>query len=351
MYATITNPDDLWQPKPYIRGVYEASLTVSSLLNSGIVRAPEASAWKGAIQGGGQTLTVEVLPSDLPGESSPHVANRTSTPESLSSGSQQAAVFDREKIWSIHDLSKRKTGMDILMNDIGTKFGRWLAADFEKEISAVLRGAFGPLRWAEGKTEDDFALGMHAIDSVSTATPKILSPTSVRTVKDKFGQFSNRFTTIVVHSHVNHWLEQTYANLYNGDHRRSPNPISSDPIISGPSQFLGTWMGMRLVVSDAVGTVVEGGKTIYATYLTGPGTVLTSEQAMMDYDISRPPHSWSNSVGFSWSDIVHIDGLTWKGGDNIVNGLPRSQLANATNWSLVYDHRNVPLARIATALS
>ncbi|MYG63621.1 MAG: hypothetical protein F4025_08850 [Synechococcus sp. SB0669_bin_7] len=96
------------------------------------------------------------------------------------------------------------------------------------------------------------------------------------------------------------------------------------------------------MVSDAVETLVDGNTTYYATYISAPGVIITTKQARL---VSEKEGAQAT---FRWSDIVHVDGVTWKGGDRIIDGLPRCQLATAANWELVDKPRNVPIVRITT---
>lgn len=313
---TNTNLENLRCRSPYVRGIYESALQVPTLLNSGLVRSEPPESFNGEILGGGQTLVVEGRPSDLEGDSKPLVPGVTSTPIRMIDDCQTAAVFDREKIWPISDPEFRRPDRNVLMNSIGVEFGRWLARDFEKEITALSKGVFGPLRRTSAEKAQDYALGIHTIDAGHDDSPTTLTPRTICKAKDKFGQFSTRLSMMVIHPAVHHWL------------KTHPHP---------------TWQKLKIVVSDAVETFVEDSITYYATYISAPGVIITAEHARLDHEIQ------SNSVRFKWSDIVHMDGVDWIGDANaIANSLPRCQLASAANWKLLYPHKNVPIVRITT---
>ena len=313
---TNTNLENLRCRSPYVRGIYESALQVPTLLNSGLVRSEPPESFNGEILGGGQTLVLNVLLSNLEGDSKPYFPGATSTPESMTSGPQMAVVLDRKKNWPISNHEFRRPDRNVLMNNIGIEFGHWLAQDFEKEITALLKGVFGPLRRTSPEQARNYALVTHTIDAGHDDSPTTLTTSTIHKARGKFSDFPNRLSMMVIHSAVHQWRPDIYPR----------------------------WQGLKVVVSDAVETFVDGNTTYYATYISAPGVIITAEHAKLDYEIQ------SNSVRFKWSDIVHMDGVGWIGDAKaIANGLPRSQLA-AANWGLLHPHKNVPIVRITTTV-
>lgn len=311
-----TNQDDLRHLPSDKQRIYESSLQVPTLLNSGLVRSKPPEWFGGKIQGGGQTLVVD-LPLDLEGDAEPYAPGRTITPAILTSISQRIAVFDRQKDWSIGSIGIQRIGVDTFMNDLRVKFGHWLAQQFEKEVTALLKGVFGPLRRTNTQNTGDYALGSHTIDAEHDDSPTIITPDTICQARDRLGQFSNRLKRIVVHSDVRPYLP--------------------------PDEVL-CRQGLKVVVSDVVGNPCGCNTTYYATYISAPDVIITAEKPRLVYEQERI------HVTFSWSDIVHVNGVTWKGDDRIIDGLPRCQLARATNWELVDKPRNVPIVRITTTV-
>ncbi|MCY4331614.1 MAG: hypothetical protein OXC96_03735 [Cyanobacteria bacterium MAG CAR1_bin_15] len=208
--------------------------------------------------------------------------------------------------------------MDSFMDYLVVKFGRWLARDFEKEVTALLKGVFGPLRRTSTQNARGFALGIHTIDAEHDDSPTTLTLETIRKAREKFGSRSNRLSTIVIHSAV---------------YRRLPDKVL---------------YGLKVVVSDAVETLVDGNTTYYATYISAPGVIITAEPRLVSEEWMPDSILEQSQATFSWSDIVHVDGVTWKGDDRVIDGLPRCQLATAANWGLIDKPRNVPIVRITT---
>ena len=362
MYNLQTRPHDLWHPKPFVRGLYENALLVPTLLNSAAVAPQPPEAFASAVQQGGQVVTLEVLPSDLSAESEPDLANKTAKTHYITSGAQLAVIYDRKVSFHVPDVAIRRTGRDIFMDDLNGKFGRWLGTDWEKELVAILRGLFGPMEWPEDETGSKYALGGNAIDSGEDDTPKVLSPDSLRRAKDKFGHLSSRLTTLIVHSAVSHWMEREYSSLYNGGLGASstgmpgssqvvvpPRSIASaaqDPNVIGATSFTRQWQGLNVEVSDAIGTG-NAAAGVYPVYLAGDSVILTAQQGSMAYEPQRVPQGTATTHTFNWSDVIHINGTSWKGtGETNENAVPRSQLSNPANWGLKFSLKSIPLIRM-----
>ena len=345
MLTKLTHPDDLWQPSTYVRHIYESSLLEPTLLNSGLVREVPPNQMRGEVTQGGSTITLEVLPSDLEGDAEALVSERTVAAEGVTSQSQIAAVFDRTKAWGIDDMATVRSGQNPLMNQMGEKFGKWLAVQYEKEIMALMRGLFGPMLGAADALP--FALGGNAIASTGNAAGALkLSPSTLTIAKRKFGIFARRLKLLIVHPDVKQKLEETYSVAY----AKTVGDKGKDPNIIGTDGFVQTWHGLELVESEAVDKVGTGEDAVYGTYISAPGVVITTPQSELVFKTFSTQGAWAETIQFRWSDVVHVDGTSWQGGSNITNGLPRNQLANTDNWQLVYNRRNVPIVRITTKL-
>ncbi|MCY3538130.1 MAG: hypothetical protein OXI08_00240 [Cyanobacteria bacterium MAG IRC4_bin_6] len=149
------------------------------------------------IQGSGQTLVVYVLP-ELEGESEADVTRKTVKPKSLTTIPRRVAVFDRQETWPIS-------------SDLEVQVGHWLAREFEKEVTALLKGVFGPLRRARVQNIEDYALGIHTIDAEHDDSPTTLTLETIRKARDKFGSRSNQLSTIVIHSAVIAGCQMRYS--------------------------------------------------------------------------------------------------------------------------------------------
>ena len=106
-------------------------------------------------------------------------------------------------------------------------------------------------------------------------------------------------------------------------------------------------MGMRVVVSDDIPTTGSGASTEYAVYMFTPGAVGTGQQSALRTETDRDILAKSSAVSFDLHYLYHPIGIKWA----VTTTNPtRTQLETASNWSPVYETKNVGIVR-ATVVS
>ena len=101
-------------------------------------------------------------------------------------------------------------------------------------------------------------------------------------------------------------------------------------------------MGMNIVVSDDIPKAGSGASTEYAVYFFAQGSVATGEQAALETLVDRDVLAFEDVVSFKHAYIYHPIGTKWA----VTTTNPtRTQLETATNWSKVYDTKNIGIVR------
>ena len=103
-----------------------------------------------------------------------------------------------------------------------------------------------------------------------------------------------------------------------------------------------TYMGLRVIVSDDVETAGSGASTEYATYLFTQGSVASGEQAGTEIETDRDILAKSDAMAVDLHYCYHPVGAKWA----VTTANPnRTALALATNWSKVYETKNIGIVR------
>jgi hypothetical protein len=104
-----------------------------------------------------------------------------------------------------------------------------------------------------------------------------------------------------------------------------------------------TYLGCRVIVSDDVETSGSGASTEYATYVFSPGSVASGEQANLDIETDRDVLAKSDALALDAHYLYHPVGAKW----SVTTANPtRAQLETASNWSKVFETKNVGIIRI-----
>ena len=102
-----------------------------------------------------------------------------------------------------------------------------------------------------------------------------------------------------------------------------------------------------MIVSDDVSTVGSGASTEYAVYMFSQGSVGSGEQAGIQTETDRDILQKSDAMSIDLHYVYHPVGAKWA----VTTANPnRAQLATASNWTKVYETKNIGIVR-ATVVS
>ncbi len=333
---------DIIIPEVFTPYLIEESTRRDAFLQSGVV-APLAAL--NAAQEGGDFVNVPFYNANLPGDFEVLSDSSSLTPSKISAQKQVGVVLHRGRAWESRDLAALAAGSDP-MAAIGQKVANYVNHQRQKDMLACLNGVFGPVN----NNSSASAFFDLTIDGESGDTPPSLSPRQVSQARALLGDQGEKLTTICMHSKVYYELVERRAV----DYVKATDVAGGDATASGGSianaygeVTVPTYLGMRVLVSDDVNTVGSGASTEYATYMFSQGSVATGEQAGISTETDRDILQKSDAMSIDLHYIYHPVGAKWNVTDSNPN---RTQLATASNWTKVYETKNIGIVR-ATVVS
>jgi len=330
-----TKVSDILIPEVWQSYMLERTAEKSDLIRSGIVQ-PDPLMNILASRGGNQVD----LPffQDLSGNSEVLTDGASLTAQSISVDKDIARLQLRAKAWGSNELAYALAGSDPL-EAIANLLAEWWNRDEQDLLIASLKGVFAD-NVANNSSDlvNDITVSSGDYDTDGT-DDNLISSDAIIDTKVKLGDSMNKLTGIMIHS-------TPYSRL------QKLNLIDFEPTNTQNIGF-GTYLGHTLLVNDNMPTASEiTTGTEYTTWLFGIGAVARGEGntpvgaetdrdslAGIDYLINRRHY------------ILHPRGIRWDEGSITAAGghAPNNtDLANAANWTRVYEKKNIRIAQLLT---
>ena len=333
---------DIIIPEIFTPYLIEESTRRDAFLQSGVV---QPLAQLNASEDGGDFVNIPFYNANLAGDFEVLSDSSSLTPGKITADKQVGVVLHRGRAFESRDLAALASGSDP-MAAIGQKMANYVNHQRQKDLLACLSGVFGPVN----NTSSAAAFFGLTIDGESGDTPTSLSPRQVSQARALLGDQGEKLNTIVMHSKTYYELVERRAV----DYVKATDVAGGDATASGGSiaaaygdVTVPTYLGMRVIVSDDVNTVGSGASTEYATYMFSQGSVATGEQAGISTETDRDILQKSDAMSIDLHYIYHPVGAKWNVTDSNPN---RTQLATASNWTKVYETKNIGIVR-ATVVS
>ena len=307
-------------PEVFTPYTIEQSAVRSNLLQSGLVSSN--AALDQLASGGGSTFNLPFF-KDLTGDSEIIEDNTALTVNALDGNQSQIGVaLNRAKSFGSSFLAQYVSGEDP-MRVIGDLVADYWVREEQKIVANVLKALFGtggPINLTHLNDQNAAALtNTMLIDTIA-----------------KIGDAYDKLSTIVCHSAIYHSLRKLDLVQYVSE----PSNL--------PFQFP-TYMGMNILVDDGV----EVSGSTYTTYVfaagafsRGVGTLDADDATEVDRDSLKSEDVLINRRRY----IMHPNGFKWAGspaGSSPTN----AELATATNWTKVYDDKNIPVVALKSLVS
>lgn len=226
------------------------------------------------------------------------------TAAKLTSSKQVAAILERGKVFSVNGLAASFAGSNPL-----DALGNQVAAFWARDIDAAL---------ANSVVGSATGLGATMLNDISggAGAAAVIGASSVIATRALAGEFMSDLDTIVVHSAV-------YATLV------AQNLTSLIP--TADNQFVETYLGMRIIVSDTLAPA----SGVYHTIITGSNAFgyaeATDPAKVLEFD--RDVLGNNDLVGTQKRYVIHPYGARFTGtpaGATATN----AELATGGNWAL-----------------
>ena len=332
----MTVRSDVIIPEIFTPYVLEATTQRDAFLQSGVVQPlAELNATEG-----GDFVNIPFWKANLSGDFEVLSDSASLTVGNITADKQIGVILHRGRAFESRDLAALAAGSDP-QAAIGDKLGAYIANQRQKDLIQCLSGVFGSLN---ANTSSSAFFGL-TIDSETTDTPTVLSPRHVAEARALLGDQGEKLTAMCVHSKVFYDLVERRAIDYvSTDDARGTSTTQSGGSMGAAygTVDVPTYMGLRVIVSDDVETTGSGATTEYGTYFFTEGAVASGEQAGTQIETDRDILSKSNALSVDLHYVYHPVGAKW--GVTTTNPT-RAQLATASNWSKVYETKNIGMVR------
>lgn len=324
-------------PEIFTPYVDEAIVNLSPFYQSGIVQPMEEL----NVDEGGDYVNVPFWKLNLSGDAQVLTDSTSMSTQSIGSGKQLGVVLHRGQAWEGRDLAKLAAGSDP-MAAVGRGVAQYTMREIQKDLFSICQGVFGPLT-----SNTTGALKALSIDSNSTATA--LGPRQVAKARAALGEQGEKLSKICMPSLQYFELVERRAIDYVTAAEVGITPDSAMPdAFAGSMQGAFTadtripfYMGMQVLYSDDMPT--DG--TNYMCVLFQDGAIGSGQQAGFVSETDRDVLALSDVLATHWHNVLHPVGMAY---NNTAAGPnpTRTALATASNWSQVYETKNLGMAAI-----
>jgi len=249
---------------------------------------------------------------DLDGDSEELSDSASLTVNAITAGQDQARLHMRGKAWGVNDLAKALSGDDP-MSVIGSKVAKYWIGERSKAVFKSLKGIETTLT---GSNVYDISAGAGAAAVISVG--------SALDAKQLLGDNAKKLTGIAMHS-------ATFTKL------QKNNEIDMVPD-SETKVEIPFYLGYRVIVDDLC-PVTSG---VYTTYLFGQGAFgLGNGAAPVPTEDDRDSLAGEDILINRQHFILHPRGVKWTEASVVGKTPTFAEIATGSNWSKVYDTKNI----------
>ena len=327
---------DIIIPEIFTPYVIEQSTLRNQFLSSGVVQPmAELNATEG-----GDFVKVPFWKANLSGDAEVLTDSTSLIPGKITADTQVGVILHRGRAFEARDLAALAAGADP-MAAIGAKVGEYIANQQQKDLYKSLDGVFGALTGSDSPAFTDLRF--------DTSGMGPLGPRQVAQARAKLGDQGDKLSAVAMHSACYYDLVERKAIDYvtNTEARLSTAATGASTINAIGGSIAGSfsneytvpfYMGLRVIVSDDITN--SGGN--YACYFFTNGAVATGEQQALRTETDRDILAKSDAMAMDWHNVYHPVGAKW--GVTTTNPT-QAQLATITNWSKVYETKNIGIVR------
>ena len=332
---------DIIIPEVFTPYVIEQTTQRDAFLASGVVQPmAELNATEG-----GDFINVPFWKANLSGDFEVLSDSSSLTPGKITADKQVGVILHRGRAFEARDLAALAAGADP-MAAIGAKIADYVANQRQKDLLSCLGGVFGGV----ASSTNSAAFFDLTIDGGSGDTPTTLSPRHVAQARALLGDQGDKLAAVCMHSKVYYDLVERKAIDYvsTSEARGTTTTQSGGSLVAayGGEVTVPTYMGLRVIVSDDVQTTGSGSSTKYATYFFTQGAVASGEQMAMQTETDRDILAKSDAMSIDLHYCYHPVGAKW----GVTTSNPtRTQLETVSNWSKVYELKNLGIVRATNA--
>lgn len=212
--------------------------------------------------------------------------------------------------------------------------------DLQKELIAVLKGIFGTIpAVSDGSPKEaETRLASNILDmSSASGNGAKWSGSAFIDAQQLLGDNKAELTAVVMHSAVEAALRK--QDLIDVIQPSGANPFS-------------TYMGKRVIIDDGCPVTGSGSSQVFSTYLFGNGAIALGNGTPEKFVATETDRDKKKGSGVDYlinrkTYILHPRGVKFTDAD-VANteGPTRTELANAKNWTPVYDPKQIRIVEM-----
>jgi hypothetical protein len=324
---------DVIIPEIFTPYVIEQTTLRDAFLASGVVQPmAELNATEG-----GDYINVPFWKANLSGDFEVLTDSTSLTPGKITADKQVGVILHRGRAFEARDLAALAAGADP-MAAIGAKVASYVANQRQKDLIKTLEGVFGGLTSNTGAAFAGLSFDLTGMTA--------LGPRQVAKARALLGDQGDKLTAVAMHSAVYYDLVERKAIDYVTATEARFTADSAMPDAFGGSiaaayggnNAVPTYMGLRVIVSDDLAPT----STNYPVYFFTQGAIASGEQMAMQTETDRDILAKSDAMSIDLHYCYHPVGAKWA----VTTPNPtQAQLATITNWSKVYETKNLGIVR------
>lgn len=319
----VTRIADVIVPEVFNNYVIERTAELSALIQSGIV--VNDATFDALASSGGRLINMPFW-QDLTGADEVLSDQNPLQVNNIDAGQDIAVLLMRGKAWGVNDLARALSGDDP-MRAIGDLVAAYWARREQAILLAILDGIFAA---------DNMAGNVLDIsDAVDPAVSDITGATFVDALQ-LLGDSKDKLTGVMMHS-------ATEASLM------KQGLITQElESFNGKDIRVKRFLGKQVIVDD--GCPVANG-TDYTTYLFGQGAIAKGNGgAPVPTETDRDSLQGDDILINRQHFILHPRGVAFQDAAVAGSSPTNLELANAQNWSRVYENKNIRIAKFVHTL-
>ena len=297
----------------------------SFLFRSGIAAQDAEIARRCAASVSGKTVTLPFF-NTLDSASDDEVLEEDTplTPDKIDAATDVAVICRRGKAFGATDLSADLSGKDP-MAKIATQLVSYWNKMHQKRLVSVLNGVFGRNAAADSNS------------LVLDLSANTMGKTDIMLGAQKLGDRKLELTAIAMHSAVETYLSgmDTNAALYRASEGAATLP---------------RYNGRDIVVDDNMPYNPSTG--VATIYLFGRGAVAYNPvPEKVPFETDREKLKGNDLLISRTASILHLRGYKWTGEAEKDGGPTNTELATASNWSRVYDPKEIRAVKLLVKIA
>ena len=263
--------------------------------------------------------------------------------EGTNAGIQTGVVFGRSIGFTAKNFVSELSGSDP-MGHIASTVGKFWAKQRQSIMLGILNAIFGITGGA--KTNAGKWSSEHTLDlSAPTGAAYTIGATDLNTLATQaLGDNKNKFAIAVMHSNV----AKTLENLQALDFWKytDPNGIQRPMALASAN-------GYTVIIDDNVPVeIADGENTKYTTYILGEGAIRTAKAKLdvpAEVERDAKTNGGQDTLYTRIRETIHPNGFSFTPpATGFTNSPTDAQLADSANWSLSFDPKSIPIARLIT---